>query len=181
MKEQNISRAYAKAIVFLAEEVKVDLASEITNFNVCINSNNSLENVLFSDVFTIEEKLNVAKEILKRIKVSPITQNFVSFLIGEKRMGIFPLIFKEIIVLDDHKRGFLKGVIEGSDIAPDPVFTEKLRKYLDNRTQAKTDLQYVKNNDVSAGYKVTVGDLQLDASLDNQLENFKDFVLSNNH
>ncbi len=181
MKEQNISRAYAKSIALLADEQKVDVATDITNFNLCINSNNNLENVLFSDVFTIDEKLVVAKEILKKLKASPITVNFVSFLIGEKRMGIFPLIFKELIVLDDHKRGFLKGVIEGSDLEADPTFTEKLKKYLENRIHAKTELQYKKSDKVSAGYKVTVGDLQLDASLDNQLENFKEFVLGNNH
>lgn len=181
MKEQNISRAYAKAIISLANDLKVDIAKEITDFNVCINSNNNLENVLFSEIFTIEEKLSIATEVLKRIKVSPIALNFVSFLIGEKRMNIFPLIFKEIIVLDDHKRGFLKGVIEGSELEADPVFTEKLKGYLEKKIHAKTELQYEQSKDISAGYKVTVGDLQLDASLDNQLENFKEFVLGNNH
>ena len=34
------------------------------------------------------------------------------------------------------------------------------------------------NNNITAGYKVTVEDLQLDASLDNQLEQFKQSILS---
>ena len=38
---------------------------------------------------------------------------------------------------------------------------------------------YVKNEKISAGYKATVGDLQIDATLENQLNQFKKQVLNN--
>lgn len=178
MKEQIIAKAYAQSIIELAKDAKVDAAKELTDFNVLINENNDLENLLFLDVFTVEEKEDVLKEILSKLNISSVVKNFVSFLVSEKRIGIFPLIFKEVIVIDDHNKGFLRGTIEGSDSDVTPEFKAKMTNYLKDKLGITTELAYVKNDDITAGYRVTVEDLQLDASLDNQLNKFKDSVLS---
>ena len=178
MKEQIVAKAYAQSLIELAKEANVDAAKELTDLNVLINKNNDLENLLFLDVFTIEEKEEVLKEILSKLGLSSIVKNFVNFLVNEKRIGIFPLIFKEVIVIDDHNKGFLRGTIEGSDSDVTPEFKTKMVTYLKEKLGITTELTYVKNDDITAGYRVTVEDLQLDASLDNQLNKFKDSVLS---
>ncbi len=178
MKERIIARAYGKSLIELGLEQKVDVAKELTELNVTINENNDLETVLFLDVFTIEEKENVLKDVMAKLKLSPIVQNFVLFMLNEKRMPIFPLIFKEVIVLDDHEKGFLRGVIEGSGEQVDPDFQKKMTDYLSEKLGKKALLEYRKSSKVTAGYKVTMEDLQLDASLDNQLNKFKQTVLN---
>jgi len=178
MKEQIVAKAYAQSLIDLALEAKVDAAKELTDLNIVINSNNDLENLLFLDVFTIEEKEDVLKEILSKLNTSPIVASFVNFLISEKRIGIFPLIYKEVIVIDDHNKGFLRGVIEGSDSEVSAEFKSKMTTYLKDKLGINTELTYKQNDDITAGYRVTVEDLQLDASLDNQLTKFKDSVLS---
>jgi F-type H+-transporting ATPase subunit delta len=177
MKEQNIARAYAQSIVELGEEKKLDLAKELTDLTETINKANDLETVLFLDVFSHEEKWAVLSEVCNRLKLSDITKNFLQFLIAEKRIGLFPMIFKNIIVIDDHKKGFLRGTIEGSEDSIPENIKEELKKYLKSKLGKDAVLTYAKSDEVTAGFRVTVEDLQLDATLENQLEKFKESVL----
>ncbi|EQC49994.1 ATP synthase F1, delta subunit [Bacteriovorax sp. BSW11_IV] len=179
MKEQNVSKAYAKAIIELGKESKIDVAKELTDLSELINKSGDLETLLFLDVFTVEEKLDVAKKVMAKINTSDLVQKFVAFLIGEKRMNLFPLVFKDVIVIDDHEKGFLRGTIEGSEDQVSDEFKNKMITYLKDKAGISAELKYVKNESITAGYRVTVEDLQLDASLDNQLEKFKETVLNN--
>ena len=74
MKEQIIAKAYAQSLVELSEELKLDLAAELTTLNVAINKSNDLETLLFLDVFTAEEKLSVLDVVLAKLGLSPITK-----------------------------------------------------------------------------------------------------------
>lgn len=178
MKEQIIAKAYAQSLVELSEELKLDLAKEVTVLTEAINKSNDLETLLFLDVFTVEEKLSVLDIVMDKLSLSQITKNFLHFLIQEKRIGLMPMIFKNVIVIDDHNKGFLRGTIEGSEESIPADVKEKLKSYLQQKLGKETILEYKKNENVSAGYKVTVEDLQLDASLENQLEKFKESVLN---
>ncbi len=178
MKEQAVAKVYAKSLLELGDEKNVKIADELTKLTEVINKSNDLENVLFLDLFTMEEKKVVFLEVAKKLDLSPITTETVKYLIEEKRIGILPLIFKEIIVMDDERRGFMKGTIEGTEVQVDPVFKAKIESFLKKKFGREPHLDYVQNNKISAGYKVTVEDLQLDASLDNQLEQFKQSILS---
>ncbi|WPU65388.1 F0F1 ATP synthase subunit delta [Peredibacter starrii] len=178
MKEQAVARVYAKSLLELGDDNKVNIADELTKLTEVINKSNELENVLFLELFTLEEKKTVFVEVAKKLSLSAITTETVKFLIDEKRIGILPLIIKEVIVMDDDRRGFMKGTIEGSDAQIDPAFKAKIESFLKNKLGREPSLNYVQNSNLSAGYKVTVEDLQLDASLDNQLEQFKQSILS---
>lgn len=178
MKEQAVAKVYAKSLLELGDEKNVKIADELTKLTEVINASNDLENIMFLDLFTLDEKKTVFTEVAKKLNLSQITTETVKYLIDEKRIGILPLIFKEIIVLDDERRGFMKGTIEGTEAQVDPAFKAKIESFLKKKFGREPHLDYVQNNKISAGYKVTVEDLQLDASLDNQLEQFKQSILS---
>ena len=178
MKELQVSKAYAKAFIELAEPKNVNAAKELTTLTEIINSSNNLESVLFLDVFTVDEKLAVLNDVTSKLNLSPITIHFLKFLVQEKRIGILPLIFKEVVVIDDHNSGFLRGTIEGSEIECSDEFKNKMKTYLKEKLGLTAELTYKQNSKISAGYKVSVDDLQLDASLDNQLNRFKESVLN---
>lgn len=178
MKEQIIAKSYAQSIVELGNEMKLDLVKELTTLTETINKSNDLETLLFLDVFTAEEKLSVLGDVMKKLGLSQVTVNFMHFLISEKRIGLMPMIFKNVIVIDDNNRGFLRGTIEGSEESIPAEIKEKLKTYLKNKLGRDPILDYKKSENVTAGYRVTVEDLQLDASLENQLEKFKESVLN---
>jgi F-type H+-transporting ATPase subunit delta len=177
MKETITAKRYASSLYELGQEKSISIADELIKLTEVINSSNDLENVLFLDVFTMEEKSNVFNEVAKKINLSPLTIMSVNYLIQEKRIQLLPLIIKEIVVIDDHKKGFIRGVIEGSDEHENVEFSKKIKVYLKNKLGKEPELSYVKNENISAGYKVTVEDVQFDASIDNQLEKFKQSII----
>jgi F-type H+-transporting ATPase subunit delta len=179
MKETIIAKVYAKSLLDLGKENNVKISDEFTSLTETINASNDLENVLFLDVFTNDEKISVFKAIANKLNLSEISIAAVEYLITEKRIGILPLIFKEMIVLEDFEKGFLRGTIEGNTESISDDYKNKLvqsiQKYIGNKTAVLT---YKQNNKISAGYKLTLDDLQLDATLDNQLKFFKESILS---
>ncbi len=177
MREQAVARVYAQSLLQLGDEKKINIADELTKLTEVINKSNDLENIMFLELFTMDEKKAVFGEVAKKINLSQITVETVRYLIDEKRIGILPLIIKEVIVMDDERRGFMKGTIEGNGAEIDPAFKAKIESFLKGKLGRDPHLEYVQNAGLSAGYKVTVEDLQLDASLDNQLEQFKQSVL----
>jgi F-type H+-transporting ATPase subunit delta len=177
MKEVAVARVYAKSLLELGDDKKINIAEELTKLTEVINKSNDLENIMFLELFTMDEKKAVFSEVAKKLNLSPITTETVKYLIDEKRIGILPMIIKEVIVMDDERRGFMKGTIEGNDAQIDPAFKTKIESFLKGKLGRQPHLDYVHNPNLSAGYKVTVEDLQLDASLDNQLEQFKQSVL----
>ena len=178
MKDKIIAKVYATTFIELGKADGVNVAEEIISLTEVINSSNDLENVLFLDVFTVEEKEAVFTAISDKIKLSKIIKSSILYLIREKRISLLPLISKEVIVIDDQDKGFLKGTIEGSEDSISEEYKTKLlteiKKYLG---KVEPVLEYVKTSSITAGYKVTVGDLQLDATIDNQLKSFKNSVL----
>ncbi len=178
MKESIVAKAYAKSIYALGEEQKIDVTEELTKLTVVINENNDLETVMFLDVFSIEEKQAVINDVLSKLGSSTLVKNVIGFLMAEQRIGLLPLIYKEIVVIDDHKKGFLRGVIEGREDQANSEVTEKIIAYLTEKIGSKPVLTYKKNENLTAGYRVTVEDLQLDATLDNQLNKLKSEILN---
>jgi len=178
MKEHIVSKAYARAVISLAKENNFSIAEELTKFNELINSSNNLENVLFLDIFNSEEKLAVLGDLFKKTNPPKMFVEFIYFLVQERRMSLLPSIWKEVIVIDDHNKGFLRGVIEGADENLSDDVLNKLKAYLKTKTGKETVLDYKQTEKITAGYRVTVEDLQLDASVDNQLEQFKNSLLN---
>jgi F-type H+-transporting ATPase subunit delta len=173
MKEQSIARVYAKALLEIGDEKKIDVVNELIKLTEVINSSNNLENVLFLDVFTTDEKKSVLSDIAKKINLSSLLTSSLNFIVEEKRLGILPLIVKECVVYDDERKGFLRGTIEGFEESISPELKEKIKSQLKKQLGKEPSLTYIKNNNITAGYKITVEDLQLDASVDNQLQQFK--------
>lgn len=178
MKEQTVAKSYARAIYQLGKEQKIDVAQELTKLTEVINQSNQLESLLFLDIFTVEEKSDVLAKIGAKLQLSKLTTSFINFLIDEERFSLLPLIFKDIIVQDDHEKGFLRGTIEGNEGEISSEVKTKLTNFIEKKLGKKATLTYSQNSNISAGYRVTVEDLQLDASVENQLNKLKEQVLN---
>lgn len=178
MKELSVAKVYARSFLELGDEKKINIADEMIKLTEVINKSNDLENVLFLEVFTLEEKKSIFLEVAKKISLSQLSVEAITYLIDEKRIGLLPLIIKEIVVIDDERKGFIKGTIEGNAAQMDEALKAKIINFLKKKIGREPNLEYIQNTKISAGFKVTVEDLQLDASLDNQLEQFKQSILS---
>lgn len=178
MKQQSVAKTYAHALLQLSDEKKIKLVDELVTLTELINKANQLENVMFLDVFTLDEKKAVFADVAKKAGFTEMLVGAVNYLIEEKRIGLLPLIIKEMVVLDDERKGFIKGVVEGAENQIDPKLIEQMKSFLKTKVGREPTLVYQQNANISAGYRVTVEDLQLDASLDHQLAQFKQSVIS---
>jgi F-type H+-transporting ATPase subunit delta len=173
MKNAKISLAYAKALFELGNESGLNVSAEMTEFSELINSSNKLENLLFLDVFTISEREQVLKDIFPKTKLSKLIQNFILYLVFNKRIGLLPEIFKNLVVLEDDKKGFLRGTIESHDATMDKATEATIKKFIKENLHREPILTYKQNSKITAGFRVSAGDYLVDATIDNQLEQFK--------
>lgn len=173
MKNSIIAKTYALAVVKISEEKKFSIFEEIAGFIEILNKSSDLENILFLNVFTYEEKQQVLNDLFAKINLNSVTQNFLTFLLIEKRLPLLPQIYKELIVIDDASKGFMKVNVEGSQQELDLQAKTSIEKYLLEKLKLKSEIHYKKNDQISAGYKVIAGDNLLDATLKTQLNNFK--------
>lgn len=173
MKNSIVAKTYALAVAGVSEKTKAPIFDEVAKFIDLLNKNQNLEQVLFLNVFTEEEKTNVLKDIFEKMESSELLKNFFQFLIQEKRIGLLPQIYKELVVIEDSAKGFLKVSVEGSQQELDKSAQKSIEEYLHKKLNLKSHVSYKKNENISAGYKVTAGDYLLDATLKTQLNNFK--------
>ena len=174
MREKVIAQSYARALM---ESGGGDgVAGELTRVTEAINASNELENLLFLEVFTVEEKQSVLDAILDRLGSTKLVKNFFRFLCQEKRLGLFPLIFKAVIVIDDHQRGFIRGDIEGAEAAVDEKIKAQLIQAMEKYLGDTVLLSYRQDLEIAAGYRTKVGDWRLDATVNGQLEQFRNRV-----
>lgn len=178
MKESFIAKVYARSLYELGQEANISIADELTVLVDAVRSSDAFENALYLEVFTTEEKLDVFRAISEKMNLSSVISHTCLYLIAEKRMNLLPLIYKELIVIDDHERGFLRGVVEGHRDAISEDLKNNIKNFLKNKTGRDPILEYTQNPNITAGYRVTAGDLQFDASLDSVLEQFKQNVLN---
>jgi F-type H+-transporting ATPase subunit delta len=88
MKDIITARIYAHALLEMAVEQKENLVEELVALTETVNNSNQLENVLFLDVFTTDEKRAVFNDIAQRSGFSPLVITSVNFLIEERRIGL---------------------------------------------------------------------------------------------
>ncbi|MCY4523828.1 MAG: F0F1 ATP synthase subunit delta, partial [Halobacteriovoraceae bacterium] len=110
-------------------------------------------------------------------KSSSVFRDFIVFILQEKRMLFFSMILKEAKKLADDKKGVVHGEIEGIERSLSENVRKKLVGYLERHLKKKVIFNYSVNNKITSGYRVVVDDLQLDASVDKQLDIFEESLL----
>ncbi len=173
MSDETAARIYARSFYELANDSQTPLMDELGKFWDIMHACPDLESLLFLSVFSREEKSDVFLEISKKLSLSPMVENFFSFLIQEARISLLPQIFKELVVLDDDAKGFIRGEIEGKSDELPAEFEERIKKLVEQTLNKKPLFEYKKNDSLTAGYRITVGDQQIDATFDGQLNEFK--------
>ena len=179
MNDSKVSRSYALALLDIGKENNIEVKAELDLFWELVRSNNDLESLLFMDVFTIDERLSVLTSIFEKLKLNELMQNFLMFLVENKRIGLLPSIFTFVTIEKDLSDGFITGVVEGNESEPDSNVIEKLKAHLEKELKQIANLKYKQNKNITAGYKITCGDLQLDATLENQFDRLRKNILAN--
>tara|TARA_B100000925_G_scaffold291950_1_gene282784 strand:- start:13722 stop:14261 length:540 start_codon:yes stop_codon:yes gene_type:complete len=179
MKNETISRSYALALLDLSQEQNLNIKSDLDTFWSLIRESSEFESLLFMDVFSVEERKSILCSVFEKIEINKLTQNFIYFLIENKRFSLFPSIYTSLTMEQDLADGFISGIVEGSEENPDNEIIEKLKSHIEKELKQIAKLDYRQNQNITTGYKITCGDLQLDATLENQFDRLRKDILAN--
>jgi len=169
---EEIAQVYARALFEVADEHDSldEIHDQLGQFADALDQNRQLAAFFFSPYFSATEK----KEGLAAavVDANPEFANFLQALIERHRMPAIFRIRNEFTVLWDHERKLLPVQIT-SAVELDSDTVEKLGKRIGEQVDRTIELSSEVDPDIIGGVVLRVGNVILDASIKNRLEQLR--------
>ena len=177
---QTLARPYAKAIFELAcEDKQLAFWSETLNFLSVIAKDKDLQDVYHDVRYTASELSQIFISLCQKAKIThPMIENLVLLLAHYKRLLLLPMI----AMLYEEYKASLEKTINISVTSAFPLsetITTRLKKALEIRLQRDVEINFVLDRSLIGGAVIRVGDgdLVIDGSVSNKLEQLKQIVV----
>lgn len=172
-----IAKRYAKALFQVAEEEKAveKIHGELAGFASALRENKNLMEFFANPVFDQNDKTSVMKDILKKMRISGVTANFLYLLIEKRRMDIF-------LDVEACFRGYLDKLMNRVRVAVKTAFplsgemVTKLSAHLEEMTGKNVEMAVDDDNSLLGGIVVAVGDTLYDGSIKTQLASIRELI-----
>jgi F-type H+-transporting ATPase subunit delta len=173
MKDARPALRYAKAILNLAKETKVEteVNADMQLIATTISENPDLDVMLNSPIV----KLSYKKKVLNALftgKVNVVSLGLFDLLQENKRMNILHSIAKQYSIIYD----YYKNIDIAKVTTAVPLTKELEKKVLDkivDLTGNKAVLENIVNPSILGGFILRVGDMQYDASFSHHLNELR--------
>ncbi len=169
---EEIADVYARALFDAAKDAGVldRVHDELDQFAGTLGTDRDLQVFFFSPYFSSEEKKQGVSRILD--DADPRFVNFLELLAERHRM---PVIFRIRRVLDSlwADENKLLPVTVTSAVELDDQLVSDIGKRIEEQTGRRVELNSKVDPDLLGGLKVSVGNMVLDASVRNRLEQLR--------
>jgi ATP synthase F1 delta subunit len=169
---EEIAQVYARALFEVASEHDLidDVREQLTEFAQAVSDNRELAVFFFSPYFSSDEK----KDGLKRAVTGaePVFMNFLEALIERHRMPAIFRIRARYQDLWEDARDLLPVEIT-SAVELDKSTVSSIGKRIGEQTKRTVELSSTVDPDILGGIVLRVGNLILDASIRNRLEQLR--------
>jgi F-type H+-transporting ATPase subunit delta len=169
---EEIAQVYARALFEVAVEHDSldEIREQLDAFADAMNENRQLAAFFFSPYFSATEK----KDGLERavVDANPAFANFLQSLIERHRMPAIFRIRAEFVALWDEERRLLPVQIT-SAVELDSETVDNLGKRIGEQVDRKIELSAAVDPDILGGVVLRVGNVILDASIKNRLEQLR--------
>jgi F-type H+-transporting ATPase subunit delta len=173
MNDSRIASRYARALYSLAcaqatvEAVKAD----IDQLALLPGQSDEFRMLLESPVLKGSQKSVIFRNLFSG-RVQEITLHFLQLLVDHKREIYLPAVCRMFMKFYKADLGVLEAKVESAEVI-DKDLLESLRTRLENSTHNKIDMTTSINEELIGGFRLTVEDQQLDASVLTQLKKIK--------
>ena len=170
MRGGTAAHRYAKALFGLAEEERRhrEVRTELEELISLFDGHRDLREALLTPLHPASERKAALRAIAERVGTSRLVENFVSYLIDQRRLIEFHAIVEAYRQLADDAEGLLVAeVIAASPL--DDRRKDRLRRALSERTGREVRLDIQIDPALIGGAIAKVGDLVFDGSLRTQL------------
>ncbi|MCK9230464.1 MAG: ATP synthase F1 subunit delta [Syntrophales bacterium] len=177
MRGSEIAKRYAKALFKVAQEDEAveKIHGELAGFALTLRENKNLMEFFANPVFDQNDKISVMKEILKKMKISGLTANFLYLLVEKRRMNIFfevEACFRDYLdTLMNKVRVQVKTAFPLSD-----EMVARLSARLQEITGKNVEMAVDDDRSLLGGIVVAVGDTLYDGSIKTQLSRIRELI-----
>jgi ATP synthase F1 delta subunit len=169
---EEIAQVYARALFEVAKEHDLldDVRDHLTAFARALDDNREFAVFFFSPYFSTEEKKNGLKKAVTGAE--PVFMNFLEALIERHRMpAIFRIRDRYQDMWEDERD--LLPVQVTSAVALDESTVASIGKRIGEQTERTVELTSKVDPDILGGIVLRVGNVILDASIRNRLEQLR--------
>lgn len=170
MKAGGAAQRYAKALFGLAQDERRhrEVRDELERLAAVFAESREVSAALLTPMHPAAERKAALRAIGERVGASPIVQNFLAFLVDQRRLIQFEAIVAAYAALADRAEGMLTADVKVASPLDDRR-KDRLRRALSARTGREVKLQIEVDPSLIGGAIAKVGDLVFDGSLRTQL------------
>ncbi|KGE15400.1 F0F1 ATP synthase subunit delta [Sphingobacterium deserti] len=173
-----VASRYAKSLLELAQEQgNLDaVKADIDQIVVVLKSNTEIQTVLKNPIISADKKRSILQALFNG-KVNPLIVSFFNILVSKGRGDILVDIAQEFI----REYNQLKGIVNATVISATKL-SEKNLNDLQAKISQEINAQVLLKNKVDAsvigGFKLLVGDRQIDATIAGKLNKLEKYFVS---
>ncbi|MBN2687842.1 MAG: ATP synthase F1 subunit delta [Deltaproteobacteria bacterium] len=177
MRGSEIAKRYSKAFFAIAaEEARYEeYYNELTIFSSLLEQNDNLKGFFINPMFAQTDKAAVLNEVLKKIKVSPITANFLRLLVDKRRIGALQDIGACYQDLMDSVLGKVRVQVKSAYKLSDDMMAQ-IKATMEKITEKTVEMETERDASLLGGVVVKVGDTLYDGSVKTQLSNIRELL-----
>jgi F-type H+-transporting ATPase subunit delta len=175
VRNSTVARRYARALFGLAAESAAvpAMRQELAGISALLEAHPELGKALFRPLHPVVERRAVLQNVCRRIGASGTLQNFLLFLVDQRRIVDYEAIRAEFERLADEAAGRMHAdVIAASPL--DERQVERLRAALSASTGLDIELEVRVDPELIGGAVAAVGGVVFDGSLRTQLSQLRD-------
>jgi len=172
-----LARRYAKALVQLgSEEGLIDrFRDELTAIGRVFSANADLKAVFANPAFTAEQKKEIMKGLIAKVKCSELVGNFLLLLVDKNRVAFLDQIIHSYETLADEQSGIIRPVITTA-FALDAGQVASIQSALEKKSGKKVVPQVTVDKSLIGGVVTQIGDTAFDSSVKTQLKRIQDIL-----
>jgi F-type H+-transporting ATPase subunit delta len=152
------------------------VADRLEQFDKLLTNNPTLQEVLVSPAFRLEERKKVFDQIIRKLGWTKPLDRFLWYLVEHRRMTWLPVISECFLAMVDERAGRVRVRVTSAKPL-DEATRASLNKALADGLQAKVILELEHDEAMLAGMSIRVGDLVVDGSLKTQMEKLRELLV----
>lgn len=168
------ARRYAKAIFAIAREDGTVEATgrELRALADLLREHDTLRDTLFRPLHPVAQRRAVVRAVAQRLGAGPTLQNFLAYLVDQRRLIDFEAIHAHYQRLAAEAEGRVEARVRTATPLDDEA-RQRLTRALAARTGREVRLRVEEDPDLIGGVVAQVGDLVFDGSLATQIRQLR--------
>ncbi len=173
MNDSRLAARYARALFMLASDKQQvePVRRDMSMLYGLIGQMPEFRMLLESPVIVVSEKIRIARVMFAGV-LEPVSLDFLALLIRKRRESNLASTCRMFMELYRTDRGILDARVE-SAVRVDDAFLETLKKRLEKASGKSIEMASEVNAELIGGFVLTLGDQQLDASVQSKLRRIK--------